>query len=248
MEAQLTVHDVASLGTILSVWAHPDDETICCGGIMSLAVQNGHRVVCVTATKGEKGVQDEARWPAERLGDIRAEELRCALECLGIHEHRWLGYTDGELIHVPEAEGVNKLAGIITEVKPQTILTFPPDGVTGHDDHKTISRWVDLAIAQAGSDAVIYHTANTAEAYESYLKPADEKFNFFFNIDQPVLTPEAGCDMCIRLSGEDLERKVKALKLMESQYEVVINEMGEAWTYGAMACEAFCRADKISRK
>ena len=51
------------LGTVLSVWAHPDDETYLCGGLMADAVRRGNRVVCVTATRGELGSPDEERWP-----------------------------------------------------------------------------------------------------------------------------------------------------------------------------------------
>ncbi|MGH3589327.1 MAG: PIG-L deacetylase family protein, partial [Pseudonocardia sp.] len=43
------------LGTILGVWAHPDDETYLCGGLMARAARSGDRVVCVTATRGEQG-------------------------------------------------------------------------------------------------------------------------------------------------------------------------------------------------
>ncbi len=38
--------DIKKLGTILSVWAHPDDETFTCGGILATAVKNGQQVVC----------------------------------------------------------------------------------------------------------------------------------------------------------------------------------------------------------
>ena len=41
------------LGTVLSVWAHPDDESYCCAGLMADAVAHGQRVTCVTATRGE---------------------------------------------------------------------------------------------------------------------------------------------------------------------------------------------------
>ena len=46
---------VSELGTLLGVWAHPDDETYLVAGLMAQAVRDGHRVVCVTATRGEEG-------------------------------------------------------------------------------------------------------------------------------------------------------------------------------------------------
>lgn len=54
---------VAGLGTILSVWAHPDDETFVAGGIMAAAVANGQRVVTVSFTAGERGTDDADTWP-----------------------------------------------------------------------------------------------------------------------------------------------------------------------------------------
>ena len=56
------------LGTVLGVWAHPDDETYLSAGLMAQAVRDGDRVVCITATRGEGGSLDEERWPPETMG------------------------------------------------------------------------------------------------------------------------------------------------------------------------------------
>ena len=55
-------------GTILGVWAHPDDEAYLSAGLMARARRNGQRVVVVTATPGELGTDDPSRWPPARLG------------------------------------------------------------------------------------------------------------------------------------------------------------------------------------
>jgi LmbE family N-acetylglucosaminyl deacetylase len=67
------------LGTILGVWAHPDDEAYLSGGIMAQSVHDGRRVVCVTATRGEAGSWDHTRWPPDELGAIREAELNDSL-------------------------------------------------------------------------------------------------------------------------------------------------------------------------
>ena len=90
-----------ALGTVLSVWAHPDDEMYLSGGLMAEAARGGARVVCVTATRGEAGSQDPERWPPERMGEIREAELMASLEILGVREHHWLDYRDGECASVP---------------------------------------------------------------------------------------------------------------------------------------------------
>jgi len=43
--------DVTELGTILGVWAHPDDEAYLSAALMAWARRNGQRVVVVTASK-----------------------------------------------------------------------------------------------------------------------------------------------------------------------------------------------------
>ena len=56
------------LGTVLGVWAHPDDDIYLSAGLMAAAVDAGSRVVYVTATRGEGGSMDEERWPPETMG------------------------------------------------------------------------------------------------------------------------------------------------------------------------------------
>ena len=82
------------LGTILGVWAHPDDEAYLSAGLMARAVRNGSRVVCVTATRGEGGSMDEEAWPPERMGEVRTAELERCLRILGVQEHHWLDLPD----------------------------------------------------------------------------------------------------------------------------------------------------------
>ncbi|HEV1992219.1 MAG TPA: PIG-L family deacetylase, partial [Candidatus Dormibacteraeota bacterium] len=75
------------------VHAHPDDEAVSTGGVMMKAKAHGHRVVLVTATRGEVGeihnMDPEASRP--RLGEIRTEELKAAGEILGVDRIEFLG-------------------------------------------------------------------------------------------------------------------------------------------------------------
>src|SRR5918997_4348807 len=130
---------VPELGTILGIWAHPDDEAYLSGGLMAMARDNGSRVVCVTATRGELGTPDPVAWPLHRLATARTGELARCLEILGVTEHHWLGYRDGECATVHAADAVAQLCGVIGRVGPDTVLTFGPDGITGHPDHQAVS-------------------------------------------------------------------------------------------------------------
>src|SRR6516165_1308630 len=91
------------MGTLLVVFAHPDDE-IGTSGAMMKAKAHGHRVVLVTATRGEVGEiynMDEAA-ARPRLGEIREQELRTAGEIVGIDRQEFLGYRDSGMVDTPD--------------------------------------------------------------------------------------------------------------------------------------------------
>jgi LmbE family N-acetylglucosaminyl deacetylase len=159
---------VNDLGSILGVWAHPDDEGYLSAGIMATAVRRGHRVVCVTATRGEAA--DPDRWPPSELARIREAEIRECLTILGVTEHRWLDYADGSCADVDPDTAADRISAIIDEVRPTTVLTFGPDGQTGHPDHRAVSEWTARAVARASSAPALYFSTNStgwAERWET---------------------------------------------------------------------------------
>jgi LmbE family N-acetylglucosaminyl deacetylase len=208
---------IKRLGTILFVAAHPDDETFCCGGLLATAVRNGQHVICVTATRGERGVQDESKWPADQVGEIRTQELDAALKELGIKEHYWLDYHDGECDKAPEDDASQSIASIIERRNVDTVITFGPDGLTGHPDHQAVSRWTDAAVHTSTRKPRVYHIAQAREPYDKYLKPADSELNIFFMTDHPPLVDEEDCGIYLELDHRSIVQKFRALELMPSQ-------------------------------
>ena len=161
------------LGTVLSVWAHPDDETYLCGGVMAAAVRRGNRVVCVTATRGELGSTDEERWPpGPALAEVRTRELAASLAELGITEHVWLDYPDGGCADADADEAVARLRAIVDDVAPDTVLTFGPDGMTGHSDHITVGQWITEAVR--GSATRVHYATYTEAWLSRFFEPLDE--------------------------------------------------------------------------
>jgi LmbE family N-acetylglucosaminyl deacetylase len=242
MKCIKTRDDVKQLGTILGIWAHPDDETVCCGGLMAAARANGQRVVCLTATKGEAGVQDEARWPRTKLGAIREAELKAALQIFGVYEHYWLGCRDGCCGELSDTSGAEQVSVYLKKIQPDTILTFPPNGLTGHPDHQAVSRWVRRAVEASNSSATIYCAATSKEQYDAFLKTADEKMNIYFALDSPELVPAGSCDILFELDADLRRRKIQALHALPSQYDSMFAQFGEKWALDAFAQEAFVKA------
>lgn len=236
-----TQDDIKQLGTILTVWAHPDDETFLAGGLMATAVRNGQPVICVTATHGEAGSQDHEKWPPEALGEVRTRELANALGILGIPRHHWLDYPDGSCDKISTKEAVSRVKAFIERYRPDTILTFGPDGLTGHPDHATVSAWVSAAVAELDEKPVVYQAVHTLEQYDKYLKEIDQKLNVFFNIDKPPLKKPKECDICYELPKSIQNLKYEAFASMPSQMENMLKNFDKKFICTALGSEAFIK-------
>jgi len=234
----LGLDDVAALGTVLSVWAHPDDESYLAAGTMAALSDAGRRVVSVTATLGEQGVPG---LPPREAARQRHRELAAALEVLGIHEWHVMGVPDGGCAAADEDAAVADLAGLLVAVEPDTILTFGPDGMTGHPDHRTVSRWVSRARQQAAPRARLLHATLTPEQVRA---GADITTRFDVMVDggEPPQTPRADLAVDVVLAGAALQRKVAALRAHDSQTRGIIAELGHERYAAWVAEEAFVAA------
>jgi LmbE family N-acetylglucosaminyl deacetylase len=217
--------DVAELGTILGVWAHPDDEAYLSGGLMAVARDAGERVVCVTATRGEHGTPDPVSWPPDRLARTRTDELARCLEILGVEEHHWLGYEDGGCADVPEAEAVGRLSDLIDRIRPDTVLTFGPDGITGHRDHRTVSAWTTAAFERAAPSRARLLHATVAERHVSRWGGLDERMEVYLP-GYPVTTADHELAIDLVLDAATAARKVRALAAQASQTRRITEALG----------------------
>jgi LmbE family N-acetylglucosaminyl deacetylase len=216
--------DVGELGTILGIWAHPDDEAYLSGGIMAMAAARGQRVVCVTATCGEQAG--------------RRRELDRCLEILGVGEHHWLGYPDGGCAGVPVAEAVGKLAALIGEVRPDTVLTFGPDGNTGHTDHRTVAVWAAAAFDQAAAEGAQLLQSAVGERWARRWAPLNEGLSVFYP-GYPVVVADDDLAIDLVLDPDTTDLKVRALAAQRSQTAALIGAMGRERYAEWVADEAF---------
>jgi LmbE family N-acetylglucosaminyl deacetylase len=231
---------VADLGTILSVWAHPDDEGYCCGAIMAAAVQAGQRVVCVTATRGELGSTDPKRWPpGSALAEVHTKELAASLGTLGVTEHAWLDYPDGGCASLDPTGPVTRLRAIVDDVRPDAVLTFGPDGGTFHPDHMAVSRWVTAAAD--GTDAQVYHQTNSPSWTAMLFERVERSLVMMADGDPPVHEP-ADCAIYYLHDGELLEVKYQAMLCQPSQIGPLLSLGGPEFFKALLAEEAFTLA------
>jgi LmbE family N-acetylglucosaminyl deacetylase len=220
-----TLSDVGELGTILGVWAHPDDEAYLSAGLMAAARDRGSRVVCVTATRGELGTPDPGTWPPERLAEERSRELARCLAVLGVTEHHWLPYRDGTCASVPPAEAVARLCALIEEVAPDTVLTFGPDGITGHPDHQAVSAWTAAAFDRVAPDGARLLQAAFPEQRVARWRDLDSDLGVYLP-GYPVVVPAERLVVDLQLSPDLAERKVRALAAQETQTAGLIVALG----------------------
>lgn len=151
--------------TVVFFHAHPDDEAIFTGGTMALLANQGHRVVLVVATRGERGLATPA---TDDLGALRERETRDAAARLGVTALHFLGYADSGLgadaaddethgatdrqafADAPVDEAAARLAVVLTQEGADVLVSYDETGIYGHPDHVQIHRVGAAAAALAG--------------------------------------------------------------------------------------------------
>jgi N-acetyl-1-D-myo-inositol-2-amino-2-deoxy-alpha-D-glucopyranoside deacetylase len=139
--------------TAVAVFAHPDDESLACGGTLSRLSDLGVRVVLICVSRGERGsIADPALVPNGDLGAVRGEELRRAAQVLGVAPADVVLFDepDGDLrwAHYPQFD--QQLARTIDAYSPDLVITFAEDGLYWHRDHIGVHERTYDAVASLG--------------------------------------------------------------------------------------------------
>jgi LmbE family N-acetylglucosaminyl deacetylase len=160
--------DAALAGkTVLAIFAHPDDESLACGGTLARLADAGVRVVLLCASHGERGAQTG---PArdDELGRVRSEELERAAETLGIAHLLIFGHPDGELRWAEVALLLAEIRMTVERFSPDAVITFGADGLYWHLDHVGIHERTTAAMALLGPSAPpLYYVTMPREAMTS---------------------------------------------------------------------------------
>ena len=163
---------------LMAVHAHPDDESSKGAATCARYADEGHRVLVVTLTGGERGdiLNPSMDLPEVRgrIADVRRDEMARAAEILGV-EHTWLGFVDSGLPQgdpppplpdgcfalVPLEEPVAELVKLIREFRPHVITTYDENGGYPHPDHIRCHQ-VSVAAFEAAADAALHPEAGPA--------------------------------------------------------------------------------------
>ena len=222
-EVRPRAHDVGmKRQTLLGVWAHPDDEAYMSAGLMAEFRRRGDRVVVITATLGEHGTNDPAIWPPAKLASLRHTELRNSLATLDVDELRVLGFEDGDCA---AHDGTNAVACHIAEIQPDLIVTWGPDGLTGHPDHRAISRWTTAAWAATRRDASLWYATVTADFHRQW-DAVNDQIGLWADQPDPPCTDHDDLAHSITLHDDVLDLKVAALAAHQSQTRPLIELLG----------------------
>lgn len=128
------------------------------GGTLSKYVAAGSAARIVSLTAGEAGqIRDARTGPRRTLGQVRAAELREAAAVLGVTDTICLDHGDGTLQHQPKGPLVELGRGLIDDFAADVVISFGPDGGTGHPDHVAVSEIATEAAAISASQPAMLH-------------------------------------------------------------------------------------------
>lgn len=148
---------VSRILRLLCILAHPDDESIGLGGTLAKYGAEGVRTYVLLATRGERGRDGTVSGTpgAEPVGRKREREARAAASILGVRAMWFLGCPDGAVDSAVPNVVVEAMVDRIRKVRPQVVITFPPDGCDGHPDHVAVSRLAATAVARAAPEHAV---------------------------------------------------------------------------------------------
>ena len=183
---------------LMAILAHPDDESMGTGGILSKYAAEGVETYLITATRGQRGwFGDKSDYPgATALGQRREEELHAAAQVLRLKQVNLLDYMDGKLDEADAAEIIHKLSFYIRKIRPQVVVTFDSFGYYGHPDHIAISQFTTSAIVAAASSST-----NGSQSL-----PAHQVSKLYYlasNVDEQIAYQAAFGELVMKIDGID---------------------------------------------
>ncbi len=218
---------------VLGFFAHPDDETMLCGGTLAILANQGAKVHILVATRGEGGeMGSPPQTTREQLGQVRESELRCATQALGAASLTLMDYIDPvigpEDTLYPYTEDIAGLSAEVSEAirywKIDVLLSHGINGEYGHPAHKLTHQAAWQAVRELEAEAPLFYTAQAIFAGHPYPRMANIDAPAQLVIDvTPVLqqkTEAALChrtqhDLFVRRRSEELGRRLSVPEVIQ---------------------------------
>jgi N-acetylglucosamine malate deacetylase 2 len=198
---------------VLAFLAHPDDETMLCGGTLALLASLGAQVMVLCATRGEGGeLGNPPVCTREEIGKVRSQELACAVQMLGCSGLSFLNYVDplvgpGEELYPftqNELYLAEQLVDHIHQSSIEVLLTHGSNGEYGHPAHQLIYRAAKAAVGMLDKDVLYWYTVQAA--YATHPRPRlmneDDPAHLILDVST-VLQQKAQAALC-HLTQHDL--------------------------------------------
>jgi LmbE family N-acetylglucosaminyl deacetylase len=214
------------LSACLCLIAHPDDETMLCGGTLALLAARGVDVHLACLTRGEGGELGEPPiTDREYLGDVRTQELACAALQLGCRAPRFLGYVDpvvgpGETLFAPEHDFdalVDQIKSLLVSIRASVLLTHGSNGEYGHPAHQLVHR---AALSAAAHPALTEPGRPPVIVYSFAATYPNHRYPRLANVDDPA-------DLIVDVSAA-LDQKEAAARCHASQNALFVRRRSEA--------------------
>jgi LmbE family N-acetylglucosaminyl deacetylase len=203
---------------LLVVMAHPDDESMGCGGLILRHTRASIPTHLICATYGEKGWMGKPLGAKEEdLAQIRVSELEAAADALALSGVELWDYADGGVIKENQQEITQRVWEQITKLRPRAVVGWGPDGGYGHPDHIAMGECTDAAVSAMaeGDRPALYHIA------------FDQQITDFYR-DAMRLAPQDGAmqlvahdhvDVVFDLDADEVMMKLRAIDCHKSQLE-----------------------------
>lgn len=214
---------------ILAVFAHPDDE-LSVGPLLAKYAREGAKVQLVTVTDGRYGTGQTDLKPGDELTALRHEEVDCAAQHMGIEKPIWMGYHDqlklkgGYFGHVPYIQDLMRdLDSLVTEIEPDVIITWGPDGGSNHMDHRIVGASITQVYLSKtwNKTKALYYVATPS----SHIEEEDRKL--LRGVADDYLTTQ------IPFSQEDRENTIRSMRCYKSQFAPeLMDSRAEHWRKG----------------
>jgi LmbE family N-acetylglucosaminyl deacetylase len=208
--------------TVLAVFAHPDDESLACGGTLARLSDEGARVVLLCASHGERGGQ-AGPVRDDELGVVRSFELQRAAETLGIADILIFDHPDGDLRWAEVTLLLAEITMTIARFSPDAVITFGSDGLYWHLDHVGIHERTTAVIRLLGAAAPpLYYVTMPRDAMASIVGNAAGRgwiapAKGFWSLEPLAFGLGAGAPTIVVDVADDAERKLVAIRSHQSQ-------------------------------